>query len=161
MSEIEIEGLTAVRGIEKIQEGFLFKGLSFEDTQLLASICTFVDKGDGEVIIEEQSLGQDLYLIIKGEVLVFRSEGDTNMPLAVLKSGDMFGEMSLIDDLLTSAAVAAQGPAHLLKISKKDLEHLMKDNSRFAAKIYRSFCISLSQRLRRANEKLEGMSSHG
>lgn len=155
MSEIEIEGLTIVSGIEKIQEGFLFKGLSFEETRMLAGICKLVNKSDGEIIIEENSIGQGLYLVVKGQVKVFQGEGASEKILAMLKAGEIFGEMSLIEDMLTSSSVSSAGEAQLLKIGKRDLEKLMEDNSVFTAKIYRSFCIVLSERLRRANQKLK------
>jgi CRP/FNR family cyclic AMP-dependent transcriptional regulator len=161
MSEIKIEGLTIVDGIEKLQDCFLFKGLSFEETRMLANICKPVHKSDGDIIIEENSLGQGLYLIIKGKVNVFREESGTKKTLAILEAGEIFGEMSLIQDMLTSASVSAIGETALLKIDKIDLEQLMESNHLFAAKIYRSFCIVLSERLRKANQKLKEVNPDG
>lgn len=155
MSEIEIEGLTIVNGIEKIQECYLFKWLSFEETRMLASICNLIYKNDGEIIIEENSIGQGLYLVVKGEVKVFKGEGETAKTLAILKPGEIFGEMSLIEDMVTSSSVSAIGETQLLKIDKRDLEQLMNENDAFAAKVYRSFCMVLSERLRKANQKLK------
>jgi CRP/FNR family cyclic AMP-dependent transcriptional regulator len=160
MSEIEIEGLTIVDGIEKLQDCFLFKGLSFEETRMLANICKPVHKNDGDIIIEENALGQGLYLIIKGKVKVFRGEGEKKT-LAILEAGEIFGEMSLIEDMLTSASISSVGKTDLLKIDKRDLEQLMESNHLFAAKIYRSFCIVLSKRLRKANQKLKEVNPDG
>ncbi|MHB8880098.1 MAG: Crp/Fnr family transcriptional regulator [Thermodesulfovibrionales bacterium] len=161
MSDIEIDGLTLISGIEKIQESFLFKGLSYDETRQLAGICTLTTVSDATVIIEEHSLGEDLYLIVRGEVTVYTGDDDNKNILATLKPGDIFGEMSLIDDLLTSASVASRGETTLLRISKRDLEGLMEYNDRLAAKVYRSFCMALSRRLREANERLEGAEPHG
>jgi CRP-like cAMP-binding protein len=161
MSEIEIEGLTIVNGINKIQECFLFKGLSFEETRMLASICKPINKSDRDIIVEENSLGQGLYLIVKGKVQVFRSKDETKRTLATLKEGEIFGEMSLIEDMLTSASITSIGETQLLKIDKRDLEQLMDKNHLFAAKIYRSFCIVLSERLRKANQPLEEEKANG
>lgn len=161
MSEIEIDGLTLISGIEKIQESFLFRGLSYDETRLLSGICCLISKNDGDIIIEEHSLGQDLFLVVKGEVAVFTGDGKNRKVLANLKPGEIFGEMSLIDDLLTSASVAAKGETSLLRISKRDLEQLMASNDRLAANVYRSFCMALSRRLRESNERLEGVDPHG
>jgi CRP-like cAMP-binding protein len=161
MSEIEIEGLTIVNGINKIQECFLFKGLSFEETRMLASICKPIIKSDSDIIVEENSLGQGLYLVVKGKVQVFRGKDETKRTLATLKDGETFGEMSLIEDMLTSASVTSIGETQLLKIDKRDLEQLMDKNHLFAAKIYRSFCIVLSERLRKANQQLEEEKANG
>jgi CRP-like cAMP-binding protein len=161
MSEIEIEGLTIVNGINMIQDCFLFKGLSFEETRMLASICKPIIKSDSDIIVEEHSLGQGLYLVVKGKVQVFRGKDERKRTLATLKEGDIFGEMSLIEDMLTSASVTSIGETQLLKINKKDLEQLMDKNHLFAAKIYRSFCIVLSERLRKANQQLEEEKANG
>ncbi len=161
MSEIEIEGLKIIDGIEKIQECSLFKQLSFEETRMLANICTHVYKTDGELIIEENSLGEALYIIIRGEVKVFQSDGGEETLLAKLKPGEMFGEMSLIEDELTSASVVSIGDTQLLKINKRDLEQLMNTDNKLAAKIYRSFCFALSERLRKANQKLKEREGNG
>jgi CRP-like cAMP-binding protein len=161
MSEIEIEGLTIVNGINKIQECFLFKGLSFEETRMLASICKPIIKSDSDIIVEENSLGQGLYLVVKGKVQVSRGKDETKRTLATLKDGETFGEMSLIEDMLTSASVTSIGETQLLKIDKRDLEQLMDKNYLFAAKIYRSFCIVLSERLRKANQQLEEEKANG
>jgi CRP-like cAMP-binding protein len=161
MPDYEIDGLTVVKGIEKIQESSLFVGLSFDETRLLANICRPVFRKDSEIIIEENSIGQELYLVVKGEVRVFKGEAGNEKTLSILKPGEMFGEMSLIEDMLTSSSVVAIGDTQLLMIDKKDLEKLMAGNDQIAAKIYRSFCIVLSKRLREANQKLKEVSSDG
>jgi CRP-like cAMP-binding protein len=161
MSDIEVNGLTVVNGIERLQECFLFKWLSFDETRTLASICKLINKSDGEIIIEENSPGEGLYLIVNGEVEVFHGEDNTKRTLATLKSGEIFGEMSLIEDMLTSSSVVAVGNIKLLKIGKNDLEKLMDSNDRFAAKIYRCFCFALSERLRKANQKLLKVDTNG
>jgi CRP/FNR family transcriptional regulator len=161
VSEIEIEGLTIIDGIEKLQEGFLFRGLSFEETRMLAGICRLLKKKNGEIIIEENSIGQGLYLIVKGKAKVFKGDGGVESTLAILGPGEIFGEMSLIEDALTSSSVSSVGETQLLKIEKRDLERLMNENDRFSSKIYRSFCIVLSERLRKANQKLKQAGTDG
>ena len=155
MSGHEIEGLTIIKGIERIQDSFLFKDLTFEETRTLAGICAIEERQSGDIIIEENSIGQALYLIIKGNVRVFKGYGLDEKELAVLNPGEIFGEMSLIEDTITSTSVTAMGETELLKIDKHSLERLMDQDMRFAAKIYRSFCITLSERLRKANLKLK------
>ncbi len=161
MSEIEIEGLTIIKGIEKIQEGALFRSLSFDETRMLASICRLVQVSGGTIIIEENSLGQGLFLVVEGEVEVLKGEGDDRKTLALLTAGELFGEMSLIEDGLTSTSVVARTDTRLLRIDKLDLEHLMETNDRLAARINRSFCLVLSERLRRADQKLKEVNING
>ncbi len=157
MSGMEVEDLTIVEGIEKIQEGLLFRGLSFDETRMVARISELVEKRDGETIIEENAIGEGLYLIVSGAVRVLHEE----KTLSELGEGELFGEMSLIDDVLTSARVVAVGDARLLKIAKLDLDRLMKEKDRLATKIYRSFCMVLADRLRKADRMMRGVDENG
>lgn len=155
MSDIEIEGQTLITGIEKIQEYSIFRDLSYEETHRMAGICTLINKNDGETIIEENSIGRGLYLLIKGKAKVVKGSGESKKTLAELGPGEIFGEMSLIDDILTSSGVFAVGEAQLLGIDKLKLDELMVGNDGLAVKIYRSFCFVLAERLRIANQKLK------
>ncbi len=161
MSDFKNEGQSTVKGIEKLQDCFLFKELSLEETLILASICRSVDKKDGDVIIEENLIGQSLFLIVKGKAEIIQGKGGSLTTVATLKPGDIFGEMSLIEDRPTSSNVVAIGKTSLLKIDKMELERLMNDNNAFALKIYRSFCIALSERLRKADRVIEAMDTNG
>jgi CRP-like cAMP-binding protein len=157
MSGMEVEDLTIIEGIEKIQEGLLFRGLSFDETRMVARISELVEKRDGETIIEENAIGEGLYLIVSGAVRVLHER----KILSELGEGELFGEMSLIDDVLTSARVVAVGDVRLLKISKLDLDRLMKEKDRLATKIYRSFCMVLADRLRKADRMMRGVDDNG
>jgi len=157
MSGLEIEDLTIVEGIEKIQEGLLFRGLSFDETRMIARISELVEKRNGDTIIEENAIGEGLYLIVSGAVRVLHGK----KTLSELGEGELFGEMALIDDVLTSARVEAAGDTRLLKIAKLDLDRLMKEEDRLATKIYRSFCMVLADRLRRADSMMGGADSNG
>jgi CRP/FNR family cyclic AMP-dependent transcriptional regulator len=157
MSGMEVEDLTIIEGIEKIQEGFLFRGLSFDETRMVARISELVEKRDGDTIIEENAIGEGLYLIVSGAARVLHEE----KTISELGEGELFGEMSLIDDVLTSARVVAVGDSRLLKIAKLDLDRLMKEEDRLATKIYRSFCMVLADRLRKADRMMRGVGDNG
>jgi len=121
--------------------------------------------GEGAVVIEQNTLGDALYVIQDGEVRVSREAETTpghghahdhphEEELGRLKTGELFGEMALLDDLLTSARVTALRPTRLLKLPKADFERLLQADAGLAVKVYRSFCRTLSDRLRRANQML-------
>lgn len=151
---MKIEGLSELVGTDLIQETFLFKFLNFDETIELARIISREDRPKGQTIIEEGALGQALYLVESGRVKVYKGEGRAREELAVLGEGEMFGEMSLIEDELTSASVVADTKVTLLVIKRKDLESLMEGNLEVALKIYKTFCHTLSERLRRTSGEL-------
>ncbi len=155
---LEIEGLP---GTDLIQETFLFKPLNFDETLALAGLCTDRAVGKGEVIIEEGELGSALYMVERGSVKVVKGEGKQAEELAVLGKGELFGEMSLIEDVLTSATVMANEDSVLLLITRDKFEKLIEENREIAFKVYKAFCLTLSERLRKTSEELTRLKQKG
>jgi len=150
----ELEGFAVVDGAEHLQRFALFKQLSYEETSALAGLTRRTRFRPGEVIIEQDALGQALHLILSGRVRVVK--GAEAEVLGSIAEGELFGEMSLVDDLLTSARVVAETEVETLAIDRAPFEKLLAADARLAAKVYRAFCRQLSERLRRSNEQLAG-----
>ncbi len=110
----------------------------------------------GRTIFKEGEAGDKLYIILKGEVEIFKpiSEGREEI-LATLKSGDYFGEMSLVDQAPRSASARVGGELSALTMSKKDFDLLLRASDTMAAKIYKFFVQTISKRLRDADEKIK------
>lgn len=163
--ELELTGFGEFEGVELLQKLPIFSKLSFDETSRLAQIIVRTEVGEGTVVIEQNALGDALYVIQEGEARVSRDMNvdghhDEAEELGRLGPGDLFGEMSLIDDLLTSARVTALRPMKLLKMPKSEFVKLLGSDDRFAVKVYQSFCRTLSDRLRRANELLSASKAH-
>jgi len=62
----------------------------------------------GEPIIRQGESGDSLFIIVQGDVLVSLGQGGINQSVTTLKSGDFFGEMSLITGEPRSATCAAR-----------------------------------------------------
>ncbi len=85
---------------------------------------------DGEVIIRQGEIGDCMYVIQDGVVEVVLEEDGEDTRMALLESGDFFGEMALFDHEVRSATVRAKGPARILTIDKKNLlRRISKDPS--------------------------------
>lgn len=141
-------------GSEMLQDTFLFRNLNFGEAQALSRLSHYERRRRGDVIIEEGSLGQALFLIQSGRVKVLKGEGARQEELAELGPSELFGEMSLIEDALTSASVVAESDVELLVIRRADFEKLLGENEALALKVYKSFCRTLSERLRRTSQEL-------
>jgi CRP-like cAMP-binding protein len=157
--DLELTGFGEFEGVELLQKLHLFQRLTFDETTRLGSILQYVELPGETVVIEQNALGDALYVIAKGEVRVTRdADGDgAHAPaeeIGRLAEGELFGEMSLIDDLLTSARVTTQGPCRLLKLPRDRFEALLATDDKLALKVFRSFCRTLSDRLRRTTSLL-------
>ena len=82
-----------------------------------------------------------------------RSKGKA-VTLTELGPGAAFGEMSLLEASPTSASVVAAKEGELLSIGRLDLNVLLNWNTVLASKMWRSFALQLSQRLRDTNDRL-------
>jgi len=80
----------------------------------------------GEVILEQGSAADSLYLIYSGKVRVFRSRDGKEQELATLVAGDYVGEMEMFTHHGRSANVTALVPSLLLRFSKKDFQEILK-----------------------------------
>lgn len=162
---MELTGFGELEGIEHLQKLPLFSSLTFEETQRLSEILQRLDVPAGTVLIEQHALGDALFILLEGEATVSRdANGDgaheANEVLGVLGPGELFGEMSLVDDVLTSARVSATRASRVLRLPRADFQKMLEGRDALALKIYRAFCRTLTDRLRRTNQLLAAQQAH-
>ena len=90
----------------------IFKHLSENQLERLAGLAVELAFPEGP-ILQDNDEGDGLYVIKSGMVKVTKKAADTagvEAVLAILRSGNSFGEISLIDGLPRSANVVAMGP---------------------------------------------------
>ena len=82
---------------------------------------------DNTVLLQEGKTGDGVYIIQKGHVKVTRTAQDgTEVLLAELADGQVFGEMSLVDDTPCSANVIAVGDLKVCVLSKEQFFDLLQ-----------------------------------
>jgi CRP-like cAMP-binding protein len=109
----------------------------------------------GTLIFAEGSAGDRVFLILEGKVRISRTvPGMGEEALAVLKAGDYFGEMALIDDFPRSADARAHEDVRLFVISKEHLQDLLFVDRDLAYDLLWNFVRTLSGRLRETNDKM-------
>jgi CRP/FNR family transcriptional regulator, cyclic AMP receptor protein len=134
----------------------LFKELDTLEVSEVAEILLKEKMEPGKVIFNEGDAGDKFYIIMKGEVEIFKKIGENREEvLAVLKAGDYFGEMSLLDQAPRSASARTRSEVVALTIFKPDFDLLLKASDSITAKIYRFFVATFSRRLREADEKIK------
>jgi CRP-like cAMP-binding protein len=154
VEEVSLD-LPLMPGADLLQRVPLFKTLGFQETMSLSQITHVMRKDEGATILEQDSLGSALFIIKEGKAAVRRREASGEVrELAVLGAGELFGEMSLIEDQLVSADVVALSAIEVLVLPRRDFENLLAKQPALAAKIYKTFCRALSDKLRKANQRL-------
>ena len=84
----------------------------------------------GATIIHEGTTGSNAYLILSGSVEVFKKVGDEKLVLSRLVKGNIFGEMSLVDDKPRSATIVALEDTEVRILSRERFESMLEQNPR-------------------------------
>jgi CRP-like cAMP-binding protein len=77
------------------------------------------------MIFAEGQVGQEMYILQKGQVKISKIVGDKEVLLAILKPGDIFGEMSLIENKPRSASADAYEDAVLLAVNRANFQRMV------------------------------------
>jgi CRP/FNR family cyclic AMP-dependent transcriptional regulator len=103
----------------------------------------------GEILFNEGDRGEIMYLIREGKIKITKGRGDEEKTLAVLKEGDFFGEMAIIDGSPRSAGAVAVTPVSLLVIDKESFKAKLRENP-----LIEYVLETLTRRLRTADEQI-------
>ncbi len=132
----------------------LFEGLTQDELKKVAAICTEKSYKAGEIIAREGEIGTELFIITEGFVEVLLKERSSSAAKVVvsLGSGQIIGEMALLDQGPRSASVRATGnPTVVQVIQRQDFERLCEENTNIGYVVMHNLAADLSFKLRHRN----------
>ncbi|MCQ2575382.1 MAG: Crp/Fnr family transcriptional regulator [Treponema sp.] len=103
----------------------------------------------GQVIISEYEPGDSFYLIQSGKVQLVKCVNGTSKNLDILKPGEFFGEMAILDNSPRSATCMASGHVKCLEFNKENFELLITGNPQIALVLLKLFCKRIYDQKRR------------
>jgi len=143
--------------IEFLKKVPLFENLSLSELNKIEKIAKREVQSKNTVMFSEGDPGSRCYVIIKGEVRISKFIPNIGEEaLAVLKTGDYFGEMALIDNFPRSAHAIANTDIEILAIDKMELDKILIMDRELGYKLLWAFTRTLSRRLRETNDKMAG-----
>lgn len=107
-----------------------------------------VDIHKDQIVFNEGDAGDCAYIIEKGRVLIYLTRDKEEVPLTILGEGEIFGEMSLIDNQTRSASVRALEDVRLAIVTKQQVLERVST----ADKVVQLLMRVLLKRLRRRND---------
>jgi CRP-like cAMP-binding protein len=141
--------------IELLKKIPLFESLTEDELEEIEKICIRETHTKDTIMFFEGDPGNRCYVIIKGEVRISKFIPNIGEEaLAVLKPGEYFGEMALIDNFPRSAHAIANSDVELLAITKADMDKILIADREMGYKLLWTFTRTLSKRLRETNEKI-------
>ena len=132
-----------------LRKVFIFQDLKDEILVDLAGRLRPRTAEAGSVIVSQEEPGDSLFVLGTGKVkVVLYGETGREIILSILRAGDFFGEMSLLDRQPRSANVVAVEDSELLSLDRDAFEtHLVAHPSTALA-----ILSEMSRRLRKADE---------
>lgn len=137
-----IKSLIDRRYIERKLKGDLrrvpvFTGLSEELFNEVLSKVELITVESRKVMCREGDKGDAFYLIRDGEADVYRIIDGNKKPIAILKEGQFFGEMSLLLNESRNATVEVVENTSLVKLSTEDFHEIMKKDEKMMNELLR------------------------
>lgn len=118
-----------------LRQQALFKCLTDEQLDALLPRGKVVHFGRGETVIQQGENGDSMFIIVEGEASVMASRNGQSKDVAFMKSGDCFGEMSLLTGEPRSATIVATSDCELVEIDRAVLGQSLKENPGLLAQL--------------------------
>ncbi|OGF68177.1 MAG: hypothetical protein A2Y62_05285 [Candidatus Fischerbacteria bacterium RBG_13_37_8] len=138
--------------IDFLKKVRLFQKLSDRQLNLIRALIVEEEIPKDIIIIKEGEVGRYLYIVKAGKVKVVKQFDEDIFLLTELSEGDFFGELSLIDDYLTSATVITEEDSEFIKIKADDFLALTRIDSGLSSAIWEALARCLSDRIRKTSE---------
>ena len=112
--------------IKLIVQSDLFSHLSSAGIYRIAELAQKKTFHKGDILIQEGKSGMGFFIITKGKVEVIKNLETSPVQIAILDSGEIVGEMSVIDELPHSTTVRALEETECLMIEQWDFKAQMQ-----------------------------------
>lgn len=133
----------------------LFEQLGAADLERLAAITSRKRFPSGTAVFFQDDPADSLYVVLSGSAKVFRtSEDGRDRILMILRGGDAFGELAMIEGLPRSATVQTLEDTEMLVVSRRDFEAFARAHPDFQWRLLQA----MAERLRRINEDVLDLS---
>jgi CRP-like cAMP-binding protein len=146
--------------LEKVD---VFDELDKERLERISTICVEHRFGEGELIFEQNTISDGLYIILNGEVDILVDQRALSgiaatpelTPIARLRRGQSFGEVALVDEgTRTATARAAQPDTRLLMLRRVDLMELCREDYELGFVLMRNLAGDLALKIRQTDLRM-------
>jgi uncharacterized membrane protein len=130
----------------------LFEHLNADDRTTLAGVIDLRTLAAGDTLFQVGEPGESLYVVRSGEVELFiRDTAGQRIPLAIVGSGEVFGELALLDRSPRTATAIAMSETTLLELDRDDLLLLFQRSPAAALRLL----AAMGRMTRKADELLK------
>lgn len=107
-----------------------------------------------QIVFDENGAGKEMYIVHSGKVGLYKGHGKKRVLLSVVKPGDFFGEMALVDNSPRSAtAITLVDNTKLVSLDKAKFLYILRHQPEFALIIMEKLCQILRKTTELATHK--------
>jgi CRP-like cAMP-binding protein len=135
--------------VELLKGVDIFEGLTEQELRRIAAICREAKYAKGQVVTSQGEEGDEMFVVRDGLVEVTVGEaGEGPRTVVNLGTGQVVGEMALVDRGPRSATVGCVTDVTLNVIERDAFEKLCKSSAQIGMVVYRNLAADLSFKLR-------------
>src|ERR1700704_3990427 len=140
--------------VELLQPMPIFGGIRADILQFLLGLCPVVSVLKNEFFFREHDEADSMFILEAGKVAVVKSWGGQEYVLSILKEGDCFGEMAVMDHFPRSASIRAIEDCTAIRLSAANLYQVYAQDLEQFALIQMNMGREVSRRLRESDNRL-------
>ncbi len=108
-----------------------------------------MSKKKGEIIFCEFEPGTTLFFLQAGNVRITKIVSGTEKTLALIKPGDIFGEMAILEKMPRSATAISETATELLELDQKSFFALVQSQPSLGIKLLKIFALRINDQKRK------------
>ena len=126
--------------------------LSDEEAGVLSGLMHPRELADGDYLITEGTTDNSLHVVVEGKLeVVKKTTADDEASLAILREGDLAGELSFIDGHEHTVGLRALAHSKVLSLERDEFEKVIDDNPKLVYKVMRAIARSTHRIVHRMN----------
>lgn len=135
--------------IKPLKECPLFRSFSDKEIAVISKIVSEKKIPAGTPLFIEGMMGETLFIIKKGSVQTSRNiPGAGEMELAIIRSGEYFGEMSLLNGGAREVSARTVEETEFLTIDREDFQEFLKAEALVALRLVLALALNLAEKTR-------------
>lgn len=122
------------------------------EAAVLSGLMSSRELADGDYLIKEGSVDNSLHVLLEGKLEVVKHTGAGDISsLAILREGDLAGELSFIDGHEHTVGLRALTHSQILSLAREDFETIIDQNPQLVYKVMRAIARSTHRIVHRMN----------
>jgi aspartate ammonia-lyase len=133
----------------------LFKNFDDEDIQKLPAIMTHKIFGENDILYEQDTERKDIYLIVKGEVELFKTNAyGESIPITRFMDFDCIGEGAIVDDSPHSTGAKVIRDSEIFIIKADEFKNILENEAKTGFHFFTQLSKIISRRMSHGNFRM-------